>query len=174
MTSWKRRLLAGIAGLAVLTAVAVIPTAQLTEAQFTDTEYTGPATFTSTALVTPSITGCTIQNLSVIGVGLVFQSVTLTWTSTYPSTNMHLTATSGTTTGTVPAGNISASGPVSGVYSYSATLNQALLTSLVSNLLGSTTTLTLTSVLPGTSWVSPATTRKLTIGLLGLGATCTV
>lgn len=172
MASWKRRMLAGVAGLAALTGVAVLPSAQLTEAQFTDSEYTS-ASFQATTLVAPTITACTIQNLSVIGIGLVFQSVTLTWTSTYPPADIHLTATSGATTGTVPAANITSSGPVGGVYTYSATLSQALLTSLVSNLLGSTTTLAVTSVLPGTAWTSPGATRKLAIGLLGLGATCT-
>lgn len=167
----RRRVAAAVLGASVLVGVAAAPSAGLTEAAWTDAERaTAPAS--ALTLSTPVITGCTVQNLNVIGVGLVFQSVTLTWTSLYPLANTRLTATSGTTTGTVPSANITASGPVAGVYSYSATLNQALLTSLVSNLLGSTTTLTVTSVM-GTNWASPGATRKLTIALLGLNATCT-
>lgn len=175
MTPRKRRMLAGLAGVSALAGVAVLPFAQLTEAQFTeaqfiDADYASSTTFTASTLATSVITSCTVANN---GLG-VFQSVTLTWTSPYVAANVHLTATSGATTGTVPAASISSSGPVGGLYTYSATLNQALLTSLVSNLLGSTTTLTVTNLLPGTNWVSPAVTRKLTIALLGLNASCTV
>lgn len=170
MTPRTRRTLAGLAGLALLIGVAAAPPAQLTEAQFTDPEYASSSAFTAATLATPTITACTIQNN---GLG-VFQSVTLTWTSPYVAANVRLTATSGTTTGTVPAANITSSGPVGGLYTYTATLNQALLTSLVSNLLGSTTTLAVTNLLPGTTWVSPAATRRLTIALLGLNASCTV
>jgi hypothetical protein len=165
---------AGVVGLAVLVGVAVVPSVGMTEARFTDTEHASSSTFAAQTLAAPVITGCTVQSLSVIGIGLVFQSVTITWTSTLPPANVRLTATSGANTGTVPSANISASGPVGGVYTYSATLNQALLTSLVTNLLGSTTTLTATNFLPGTAWVSAGASRKLTIALLGLNATCTV
>lgn len=169
MTPRTRRMLAGLAGLSLLAGVAALPPAQVTEAQFTDPDF-GSSTFTAQTLVTPVITGCTVANN---GLG-IFQSVTITWTALYPLASVRLTATSGTTTGTVAPANITASGPVAGVYSYSATLSQALLTSLVSNLLGSTTTLTVTSLIPSTTWVSPGATRKLTIALLGLNAACTV
>lgn len=168
----RRRVTAAVLGFSVLIGVAAAPSAGLTEAAWTDAELaTSPAS--ALTLSAPTITGCTIQNLSVIGVGLVFQSVTLTWTSAYPLANVRLTATSGANSGTVPSANISSSGPVSGLYTYSATLNQALLTSLVTNLLGSTTTLTASNVM-GTNWVSAGASRRLTIGALGLGATCTV
>lgn len=168
----RRRVTAAVLGISVLVGVAAAPPASLTEAAWTDAESaTAPAS--ALTLSTPTITGCTIQNLSVIGVGLVFQSVTLTWTSAYPLANVRLTATSGANTGTVPPANIASSGPVGGLYTYSATLNQALLTSLVTNLLGSTTTLTATNVM-GSNWVSAGASRRLAIGLLGLNATCTV
>lgn len=163
-------MLAGAVGLSVLAGVAVLPSVQLTEARFTDPDYASSTTFTAGALATPVITACTVTNN---GLG-IFQSVTITWTSPYVAANVRLTATSGSTTGTVPAANITASGPVGGLYTYSSTLTQALLTSLVSNLLGSTTTLSVTNLLPGTNWVSQAATRRLTVGALGLGAACTV
>lgn len=170
MSRGWRRMLAGVAGLSVLAGLAILPSAEMTDAQFTDSEYAASTTFTAQSLVAPVITGCTVANN---GLG-IFQSVTLTWTALYPLASVRLTATSGTTTGTVASANITASGAVGGVYSYSATLNQALLTSLVSNLLGSTTTLTVISLIPSTSWVSLGATRKLTIALLGLNAACTV
>ncbi len=52
-------------------------------------------------------------------------------------------------------------------------LTQALLTSLISNLLGSTTTMTATNLLAGTTWVSAGSSRQLSIALLGLNASCT-
>ena len=164
----RRRIVAGIAGLALLLGVGLTPPVQQSDAYFTDAEY-GSATFTSILLATPTITSCTVQN-NVLG---VFQSATLVWTAPYPLTGVKLTATSGANTGTVSSG-ISVSGPVGGVYTYTAVLTEGLLTSIISNLLGSTTTLAVTSVYPGSSWTSPAVTRKLTIALLGLGATCTV
>ncbi|GAT73872.1 hypothetical protein [Microbacterium hydrocarbonoxydans] len=171
MTGW-RKVIAGLAGALVLLGAAVVPPTQTTEAAFTDAEH-ATATFAATTLETPVITSCTPQTLNVIGVGLVFQSVTLVWTAPYPVAGVKLTATSGANTGTVPASNISTSGPVNGTYTHTAVLSQALLTSLVTNLLGSTTTLAVTSV-AGTSWTSPAATRRLTIALLGLNPTCTV
>ncbi|KJQ54125.1 hypothetical protein RS85_02196 [Microbacterium sp. SA39] len=163
-------MLAGAVGLSVLAGVAVLPSAQLTEARFTDPDYASSTTFTAGALATPVITACTVAN-NVLG---VFQSVTITWTSPYVAANVRLTATSGTTTGTIPAANITATGPVGGLYTYTANVPQSLLASLISNLLGSTTTLSVTNVLPGTNWVSPAATRRLSIALLGLNASCTV
>jgi hypothetical protein len=162
----KRRTLAAAVGLAVLVGVGVVPSVQTTEARFTDREHLSSSTFTALTLETPVITGCTTA-------GVVFQSATIMWTSPHPPTNMRLTVISGSTTSVVPSANISSSGPVGGVYSYSATLTQGLLASLISNLLGSTTTLSVASLVPGTSWVSGEATRKLTIGLFGLGATCT-
>ena len=104
----RRRMLAGVVGIAALAGLAIVPSAQMTEAQFTDSEYASSSTFTAQTLVTPVITGCTVQNN---GLG-IFQSVTLTWTALYPLANVRLTATSGTTTGTVPPAGITVSGPV--------------------------------------------------------------
>nr|WP_314841217.1 hypothetical protein [uncultured Microbacterium sp.] len=169
----RRRVIAGAAGIALLMGVGAVPPAQQTDAYFTDTEYIAASTFTAATLQPSVVTACTIQNLSVIGLGLVFQSVTLTWTSPHPPSMVKLTLSNATQTGVVPAASISSSGPVNGIYSYSTTLSQALLESLVGNLLGSTTTLTVTNVVPNSSWTSTPVTRTLTIALLGLLARCT-
>ncbi|KJL48836.1 hypothetical protein RS84_00464 [Microbacterium hydrocarbonoxydans] len=161
----RRQWIGGLAGLALLVGLGVAPPVQQTQAAWVDSEY-GSGAFTAGTLVTPVISSCTVQNN---GLG-IFQSVTLVWTAPYPLTGQKLTATSGTNTGTVTSG-ITVTGPSSGTYTYTAVLSQALLTSLVTNLLGSTTTLTVTSI-AGTAWTSPTATRKLTIGLAGLGATC--
>lgn len=169
MTGQRRhRVLAGVAGAALLVGVGLTPAAQVTDAAFTDPEYAS-TTITAFRVPDPTITACNIANN---GLG-IFQSVTLIWTSPYPANGVRLTLTQGTTTAVVPASNITTSGPSAGLYTYTAVLNQALLVSLISNLLGSTTTLTVNNLLTGTSWVSAGATRQLSIALLGLGATCT-
>lgn len=169
MTSSRRhRVLAGVAGVALLAGTAITPAAQVTDAAFTDPEL-GTATITAFRVPAPTITACVITNN---GLG-VFQSVRVDWTSPYPIAGTRLTLTQGTTSAVVPASNITTTGPAAGLYTHSALLTQALLTSLISNLLGSTTTLTATNLLVGTTWVSAGSSRQLSIALLGLGATCT-
>ncbi len=168
MRTRHRRLVAGLAGAAVLVGVCGAPTTQVTEAAFTDRE-AGTATITAFRVPAPTITACTITNN---GAGM-FQNVRLVWTSPYGATGVRLTLSQGTTTDTVPAGSISTTGPVNGLYTHTAVLNQSLLVSLISNLFGSTTTMRVTNLLSGTSWVSVAATRQLTIAFAGTGATCT-
>ena len=164
----RHRILAGVAGVALLFGVGMAPVTQVTDAAFTDSEY-GRATITAFRVPAPTVIACAVTN-NVLG---VFQSVRIDWTSPYPASGVRLTLTQGATTATVPAANISTSGPAAGLYTHTAVLTQALLTSLISNLLGSTTTLTATNLLVGTTWVSVGTTRQLSIALLGLNASCT-
>lgn len=165
----RRRLLAGILGVSILAGATVLSGAQPVDARFTDTEYAASGTFASFTVPPATITACTITN-NALG---IFQSVTLVWTSIYPASGVRLTLTQGTTTAVVPASNISTSGPSSGVYTHTAVLSQTLLSSLITNLLGSTTTLTVNNLLAGTAWVSVGVSRQLSMTLAGLGATCT-
>lgn len=164
----RHRALAGVAGVALLVGIGMAPIAQVTDAAFTDPEH-GQATITAFRVPTPTITACVVTNN---GLG-VFQSVRIDWTSPYPATGVRLTLTQGATTAVVPASNITTTGPAAGLYTHSAVLTQALLTSLISNLLGSTTTLTATNLLAGTTWVSAGASRQLSVALLGLNASCT-
>ncbi len=164
----QQRILAGVAGGALLCGVALAPTAQTTDAAFTDPEY-ARTTITAFRVPAPTIVACAVSNN---GLG-VFQSVRLDWTSPYAATGTRLTLTQGATTAVVPAANITTSGPAAGLYTHSAVLTQSLLTSLISNLLGSTTTMTATNLLAGTSWVSAGASRQLSVALLGLNASCT-
>lgn len=167
----RRHTLAGILGLALVVGGGTIAFVPETEARFTDTEYVASGTFTAGTLLPSTITSCTVQTLEVLGLGTVFQSVTVVWTSPYPANGVRLTLTQGATSAVVPAGSITTTGPTGGVYTHRTVLNQALLTSLVANLLGSTTTLSVQSV-AGTSWASSPSTRRLTIALLGLNPVC--
>ncbi len=164
------RALAAALGLAVLAGVGVVSSAQPTDARFTDVEHAASGTFSALSLSAPSITSCTVQN-NTLG---VFQSVTLVWTSPHVPTWQRLTVAQGATSGTVPSSNITSTGPSGGVYTYTAVLSQTVLTSIVSNLLGGTTTLTVTAIHPNsTTWSSTAGVRRLTVALLGTGGTCT-
>lgn len=163
-----RRVLAGVAGAALLIGIGIAPVPEATDATFTDREY-GRATFSAFTVPVPTITSCTAVN-NALG---IFDRVTLVWTSAYPATGVRLTLTQGTTTAVVPAASITTTGPVAGVYTHTAVLSQGLLVSLLANLLGSTTTLTVNNLLAGTSWVSVGATRLLTVGALGIGSSCT-
>lgn len=164
----RHRVLAGVAGLTLLLGVGMAPVARMTDAAYTDSEH-GRATITAFRVPVPTITACTVSSN---GAG-VFQNVRLVWTSPYGASGVRLTLTQGATTAVVPAANIATTGPTGGLYTHTAVLNQNLLTSLIANLLGSTTTLTVTNLLAGTSWVSAGTSRQLSIALLGLNAACT-
>lgn len=163
------RLLAGILGLTLFAGIGLLSAAGHTQARFTDTEYTSSGTFTAFTVPVPAITACTVTNN---GLG-IFQSVTLVWTSPYPANGVRLTLTQGATTAVVPAANITTTGPTGGLYTHTAVLSQGLLASLLTNLLGSTTTITANNLLVGTSWVSAGASRQLSIGVAGLGSTCT-
>jgi hypothetical protein len=165
----RRRLLAGALGLSLLAAGGTVATVQSTEAWFTDTEFVASGTFTAFRVPVPTITGCTAVN-NALG---IFESVTLVWTSPYPANGVRLTLQQGTTTAVVPAANITTTGPSNGLYTHTAFLNQGLLVSLLANLLGSSTTMTVNNLLVGTSWVSVGAVRTLNVGALGIGSSCT-
>ncbi|WP_144874167.1 hypothetical protein [Microbacterium sp. 1.5R] len=167
-TGSRRRLLAGILGLSLLAGAGSVATVQPVDARFTDTEHAASGTFTSFTVPPATITACTVTNN---GLGL-FQSVTLVWTSVYPASGVRLTLTQGATTAVVPASNISTTGPSGGLYTHTAVLSQTLLSGLITNLLGSTTTLTVNNLLVGTAWTSVGVSRQLSMTLAGLGATC--
>lgn len=167
-----RRALVAVVGLCLaLGALVMNPTVEETDAAFTDSEYASTA-LSAAELVAPTAGTCTVTTKVVVLVGIVFDSVTMTWTSPYPKENVRLTVTRGSQTVVVDPGDIIQSGPTNGTYTYTVTLNQGLLESLIGNLLGSTTTLTVVNV-AGEAWHSPAHTRQLYIGLLGLSPSCT-
>lgn len=169
----KRRALVAAAGLALIIGTALSPAISQTEASFVDNE-TATSTVSSGSMATPVVTSCSVTTHLVVLVGLVFKDLTLAWTSTHPPSQISLTATSQAgATSIINSSYITSSGPVGGVYSYSTTLSEGLLGSLLGNLLGGTTTFTLKSVVPGTSWASSSTTKQLKIALLGLNPTCT-
>jgi hypothetical protein len=151
-------------GLAALVGVATVPSVQMTEARFTDSEYAA-ASFTAATLATPVITSCTVT--SFLG---TFTGFTITWTSPYLKVQERLSINAVVVDNT----NVTQSG--TGPYTYSATISSGLLNTLLGSLLGSSNTVRVESIYAGTSWASPAATRTLSVGgLLGLGGnnTCT-
>jgi hypothetical protein len=151
-------------GLAALVGVATVPSVQMTEARFTDSEYAA-ASFTAATLATPVITSCTAT--SFLG---TFTGFTITWTSPYLKVQERLSINAVVVDNT----NVTQSG--TGPYTYSATISSGLLNTLLGSLLGSSNTVRVESIYAGTSWASPAATRTLSVGgLLGLGGnnTCT-
>lgn len=166
----RRRVVAGLAGLALLIGLGAAPPVQQTDAAWADSEF-GSGSFAAATLSSPTNMTCTVANAPPLF--LTFQSVTITWVSAYawaPASGPKstLTASSSTKTSTVTGVTTTGTGP----YTHSVTLTQALLESLVTNLLGSTTTFKVTNV-AGTNWVSPSQTKTLTMTLAGLGAACT-
>ncbi|WP_282848604.1 hypothetical protein [Microbacterium oxydans] len=160
----RARILAGVVGLAVLLGVASSPSVQMTDAAFTDSEY-ATRSFTASTLATPLVTSCTVT--SFLG---TFTGFTITWTSPYLTAQQRLSINNVV----VDNSNVTQSG--SGPYTYSSTISSGLLNTLLGSLLGSTNTVRVESIYAGTSWVSPAATRTLSVGgLLGLGGnnTCT-
>ena len=111
-----------------------------------------------------------IASCSVTSLLGTFTGFTITWTSPYLKVQQRLSINNVVVDNT----NVAQSG--TGPYSYSATISSGLLSTLLGSLLGSTNTVKVETVYPGTSWVSPAATRSLSVGgLLGLGGnnTCT-
>ena len=162
--TFPRRMLAGVIGIAALVSIGTVPSVGMTEARFTDDDFAS-ASFSSARLATPVITSCTVSSL--LG---SFTSVTIAWTSPYLKDQERLSINNTV----VPNTNVTQSG--TGPYTYSATLTSGLLGTLLGSLLGSTNTLKVETIYAGTSWVSPAATRTLSVGgLLGLGGnnTCT-
>lgn len=175
----RRRVIAGAAGIALLMGVGAVPPAQQTDAYFTDTEYISASTFTA-GTMTP-LTGATCTLLP----GLTFTGVRLVWQSAYDIDGVPEpgyspvsgTGTNGSTT-YLDRSVIVKTGPTGGLYTYTATMNVALLSGLLGTLLGATTTLTIQERYPiaGSLWKTPAKSFRLTValgGLLGLGTSCT-
>lgn len=167
-----RRLLAGLAGFALLGGVVLAPSAQDTEAAWTDAEV-GAAQFTAATMAAPTVTSCTVQTAVL---GLQFRSVTISWTSSYPEQYNALTVRPpGGAAVAVDESNIVVSGPTNGSFSYTSVLTLELLENLLGNLLGGQSILSVVEHYPESSWVSPETTRTLSISALGglLGNACT-
>lgn len=160
----RSRILAGVIGLAVLVGVASSPAVQMTDAAFTDSEYAARS-FTAATLATPVVTSCTVT--SFLG---TFTGFTITWTSPYLTVQQRLSINN------VAVDNVNVTQSGAGPYTYSATISSGLLNTLLGNLLGSTNAVKVETIYAGTSWVSTAATRSLSVGgLLGLGGnnTCT-
>lgn len=143
------------------------PRPAMTDASYTDGEHAASGTVTAATLSNPSNMTCTVKKTAG-----VFTSVTIGWQSAYPLTATVggitvLTASSSVKTSTVTGVSSSGTGP----YTYTVTLDQSLLLSLVTNLLGSTTTFTVKNT-AGTNWASASLTKTLTMSLAGLNATC--
>lgn len=163
------RVLAVVVGAAVLFGAAAVAPPQDVDASFTDSE-TAKASVTAGTLTAPSNMTCTVTNAAPLF--LTFQSVTITWKSDYPLSSAGpitvLIASSPAKTSQVTSGITPSGG---GPFSYSVTLTQGVLESLVTNLLGSTTTFTVKNT-AGTLWTSSMSTKTLTMTLAGLFASC--
>lgn len=118
------------------------------------------------------ITSCAVKNKTALN---IFDSVSLTWTTSREIPRMRMDVADGASTGRVPASLIRETGRTTeGVVSYSATLTHADLSALKGNLLGSTTNLVIREdSIPGDRG-AVSVLRKLSIDLSGLNARCTV
>lgn len=164
MRSGRRRILAGAVGAVILVGVASFPPVELTEARFTDSEYAA-GSFTAATLTAPVVTSCTVT--SFLG---TFTGFTITWTSPYLKVQQRFSINN------VIVDNTNVTQTGTGPYTYTSTISSGLLSTLLGSLLGSTNAVKVESIYAGTSWVSPAATRSLSVGgLLGLGGnnTCT-
>lgn len=153
----SRRMLAGVAGLAVLVGVAVVPSVGTTEARFTDTEHTA-SSMTALKLLPPAVEplpgGLTCPNpLSTLlgGTALTIRWRWPTTTGDYPATsalNVFLTgAADGTGGSTIAPGT--ATGGV-----YTTAVSKGVLDGLLGGL-GFVVTGGSYVVYFGTSWVTP-------------------
>ena len=143
--------------------LAPAPTATL--ATYTDSGQAA-GVFGTATIPAPTISGCVITNN---GLG-IFQSVTVTFAmpAGYPKTSAVIgaAATAGAIAPLSPAPTIGGTGP----YTYTFTAN--LLESILASLFGNSAYVGVRTA-DGT-WNSAWTTRKVSIGLLGLGSTCTL
>lgn len=159
----SNRIVAVAVAALVLAGGVAVPSLPRTDAAFTGSEHAA-ATFTATTLATPAITSCTVTSALD-----TFTGFTIVWTSSYDKPNQRLSINNVI----VPPVNISQSG--TGPYTYSATISSGLLNTLLGSLLGSANSVKVEAT-AGTSWLSPAATKTLSVGgLLGLGGnnTCT-
>lgn len=140
------------------------------DAGWNDAEHLG-GSLASASLPTPGITACTTT--TVLG---VFSSVTVTWSvqeaERLTGMGFRLTLQEGGTQRVVDSPSIADLGvDGSGRHRYSWTASRGLLSSLISNLLGSTTTITVQGLLG--NWTSTGDDAQLSIALLGLNPQCT-
>jgi len=143
--------------------VLLVPRPASTDAAFMDQEVAVGGALTAAKVARPTGASCTVQTLNILLVD-VFQSVTVTWTSPYPLADQILIVANGTQSGQVPGTSITQTGST-----FKAVLTTGVLQTLLSNLLGGTSTLTLAHRLPGTDWTSSTLSYTLKIGgLLGL------
>lgn len=160
-----RRGIVGLGILSLVAAAAVSPPSQ-TLASWTDGE-SGVGSYSAKSIPAPTVTGCTITN----SLG-VFESVRLTWTppvgSGYTAANatLGMGSTAATIQPAVPQPTIS--GPTGGAYS--ATFSSSLLQSVLGGLFGTTFSIGVRSTENG--WASAWSTRTVTVGLAGLGSSC--
>lgn len=162
----KRRVRLLSAGIAVVFAGMIglgADRAEVTQAAWTSTQHAAGSASAAT-LVAPTITSCTTT--STLG---VFSGVTIVWTSSAPLETTTQAVYFGSALGTQAP---TRTGGANGVYTYSVTYSSGVLTSLVSGLLGGSTTISV-RVRSGTDWASPAATRTLTVALAGLNPRCT-
>lgn len=174
----RQRALAAIVGAAMLVGVGFAPSAQVTDAAFTDPEHAS-ATFTATS-VTP-LTDATCQTLGTVS----FTGVRLTWRSVYdmalisdPAYSPVSGTNSAGTTSYLNRASITKTGPTNGRYTYTATMSTSVLGGLLGTVLGASSTLTIQERYPlaGSVWVTPPIRFRLTValgGLLGIGTSCT-
>lgn len=172
--SLRRRLVAVVAGLAVLIGLGAPAELEQTEAAWVDSEWAG-ATVTAGRLETPIVTSCQVSTL--LNLGLVFVNAKITWTSPYPITRVQLAMRppGGADVVVQPSNIVENAPPGPGLHSYTVTVNQNLLQNVLSGLLGNTTILSVRAI-AGTNWRSPEVTKSLSVGgLLGLAGnnTCT-
>lgn len=164
---WSFRLGVAAIGIGVVLAAGSLRAAP-TDAAWTDAEVGSSTAVTAGARPdTPVITSCTVSTL--LGSGLVFTGVTIVWTSPYLNDRVQLRINDVViTTGIVRTGT--------GPYTYTATLSATLLQSVLGGLFGSSNSVTVRALYPGSSWVSATANKTLSVGgLLGLSGsnTCT-
>ncbi|MCS3843899.1 hypothetical protein HDC95_002193 [Microbacterium sp. AK031] len=164
----RRSTRAGLAAVGILALLSVgTASTTPTEAAWTKPQYGAGGTISAVDLRTaPTITSCTLTTVAIVPVGVILDTVTIKWKSTAPP--MMQRVYFGTVLGTVTP-TLEATSP--GEYSYTVTYSKGLLESLLTNLLGSTTVITVKA--EGGTWASPAATKSLRVGLLGLNPTCT-
>ncbi|MGN8026430.1 hypothetical protein [Microbacterium sp. 22242] len=164
--SSRRRAAIAVLAVAACATALFLPRPALTDASYTDSEHVASGTVTAATLASPTNMTCTTTKA--LG---ILTSVTVSWQSAYP-----LSPTTGPTTKLVanPSSDI---GPVASAgsappYTYTMTLDQGLLGSILQNALGSTVTFTVTND-AGTNWKSASLTKTLTTGALGGNPKCT-
>lgn len=173
MTARRRRVLAGIAGLALLIGAGIAPIAQDTDAAFTDTD-DGRATITAVRVSAPQIDSITTCNRPLLGLSPVLVVKWRWLTTAAPFNDLSKLSAQWSFNG---AASISAptTGPVSGIYTTTFTGN--LLGELLGGLLGGSYTVAATTdwtTAGNVQWRSPTpSTISVTVPPILGAPTCT-